>query len=101
MMAANTSAATLGEPAGVARAVLDVVDAEQPPLRILVGGQAYDIAQGIYDTRQKTWAGWETISRAADKFPTKADLFEAIVVDYWSAGADGGCTPLPARPPRD
>ena len=32
------------------------------------------------------------------QFPNKADLFEAIVVDYWSTGTDGRCTPEPGSP---
>jgi AcrR family transcriptional regulator len=32
------------------------------------------------------------------QFPTKADLFGAIVIDYWSTGTDGGGTLPPGAP---
>ena len=40
------------------------------------------------------------VSRATlfKQFPTKADLFAAIVVDYWSTGVDGGHTPPAGAP---
>jgi AcrR family transcriptional regulator len=34
------------------------------------------------------------------QFPTKADLFEAIVLQFWDAGADEDVTPPPAGDPR-
>jgi NAD(P)-dependent dehydrogenase (short-subunit alcohol dehydrogenase family) len=46
-------------------AILAVVDAPSPPLRLLLSGLAYDLAQGAYTRRQQAWAEWETVSRQA------------------------------------
>ncbi|TDD17251.1 SDR family NAD(P)-dependent oxidoreductase [Nonomuraea diastatica] len=53
------------EPDDTAAAMLAVVDADEPPLRLLLSGAAYDVATGVYAARLKTWAAWEQISRAA------------------------------------
>jgi NAD(P)-dependent dehydrogenase (short-subunit alcohol dehydrogenase family) len=47
-------------------AVLAAADAADPPLRLLLGGLAYDLTQGAYARRRQTWAEWETVSRQAD-----------------------------------
>jgi NAD(P)-dependent dehydrogenase (short-subunit alcohol dehydrogenase family) len=46
-------------------AVLAVVDAEEPPLRLLLSGGAYDLATATYASRLKVWADWEPVSRSA------------------------------------
>ncbi len=46
-------------------AILAVVDAPSPPLRLLLSGLAYDLAQGAYARRQQSWAEWEAVSRQA------------------------------------
>ncbi|OLR93235.1 SDR family oxidoreductase [Actinokineospora bangkokensis] len=56
---------TPGPDATVA-AVFAAVDAENPPLRLLLSGRAYDIAQNLYAERLKTWAEWEDATRSAD-----------------------------------
>jgi len=50
----------------IVAAILAVVDAPAPPLRLLLSGLAYDLAQGTYTRRQQVWAEWEAISRQAD-----------------------------------
>lgn len=47
-------------------AILALVDAPAPPLRLLLSGLAYDLAQGTCTRRQQAWAEWEAISRQAD-----------------------------------
>jgi NAD(P)-dependent dehydrogenase (short-subunit alcohol dehydrogenase family) len=66
-MAEQSASYVPGEPEGVARAVLAVADAEEPPLRILCGNTAFDLAHAIYQGRLKTWDDWEETSRAAEK----------------------------------
>jgi hypothetical protein len=65
-MAARRSASVPGDPAAAARALLDVVDAEQPPLRVLFGAlfgvPVPEIVQGIYDRRLKEWAAWQDLA---------------------------------------
>jgi NAD(P)-dependent dehydrogenase (short-subunit alcohol dehydrogenase family) len=53
-------------PADVARVVLAVVDADEPPLRILVGGLAADAVIPITEERVAGWRRWEDLGRSAD-----------------------------------
>ncbi|WP_051407483.1 SDR family oxidoreductase [Nocardia sp. CNY236] len=54
------------EPRLAAEALLELVDSDEPPLRLLLGGTAYDLAFDISRRRMDTWAGWEQVSRAAE-----------------------------------
>jgi NAD(P)-dependent dehydrogenase (short-subunit alcohol dehydrogenase family) len=54
------------EPRLAAEAVLKLVDSQDPPLRLLLGGMVYDLAFDISRRRMETWAGWEQVSRAAE-----------------------------------
>ncbi|MEU3650098.1 SDR family NAD(P)-dependent oxidoreductase [Lentzea sp. NPDC034063] len=56
---------TMSDPAVTTAAVFAAIDAEQPPRRLLLSGSAFDIVQGVYAERLKTWADWETVSRSA------------------------------------
>jgi hypothetical protein len=47
-------------------AILAVVDAADPPLRLLLSSAAYDAAQAVYAKKLQTWADWEAVSRAAE-----------------------------------
>ncbi|UPK64758.1 SDR family NAD(P)-dependent oxidoreductase [Rhodococcus pyridinivorans] len=53
-------------PALAARALLEVVDADRPPRRIVLGNAVLDAA--VAATREKiaTWLEWESVSRAAE-----------------------------------
>jgi NAD(P)-dependent dehydrogenase (short-subunit alcohol dehydrogenase family) len=55
-----------GDPTASAAAVLALVDADEPPLRLLLGGFATDYVHDLYPKRLATWAAWEQVSRAAD-----------------------------------
>lgn len=59
------AASVPGDPTAAARALLDIVDAEQPPLRVLFGAlfgvPVPEIVRGIYDRRLKEWAAWEDL----------------------------------------
>ncbi|MFE0699715.1 SDR family NAD(P)-dependent oxidoreductase [Streptomyces sp. NPDC058872] len=55
------------EPRLAAEALLALVDAEEPPLRLLLGSMVYDLAFDMVERRKATWAGWEQISRAAER----------------------------------
>jgi NAD(P)-dependent dehydrogenase (short-subunit alcohol dehydrogenase family) len=65
-MAARRSASVPGDPAAAARALLDIVDAEQPPLRVLFGAlfgvPTTEIVRGVYDRRLKEWAAREDLA---------------------------------------
>ena len=57
--------ATPGDPAATRDAVLQVVDAEDPPLRIFFGDGPLALATADYESRLATWRKWEPVSVAA------------------------------------
>ncbi|MFJ8014332.1 SDR family NAD(P)-dependent oxidoreductase [Streptomyces sp. NPDC096339] len=54
------------DPKLAAEALLHLVDSDEPPLRLLLGNMAYDLAFDIARKRVFTWAAWEHVSRAAE-----------------------------------
>jgi NAD(P)-dependent dehydrogenase (short-subunit alcohol dehydrogenase family) len=54
-----------GDPVATRDAVLKVVDAEKPPLRIFFGDGPLAIATKDYESRLATWREWEPVSIAA------------------------------------
>jgi NAD(P)-dependent dehydrogenase (short-subunit alcohol dehydrogenase family) len=54
-----------GDPAATAEAVLKVVDAEEPPLRLLLGSVPLPIIRQVYAQRIATWDKWAEVSNAA------------------------------------
>lgn len=65
-MAAGRDGAIIGDPAAAGRAILKVVDAEEPPLRVLFGTQPTQIAPYLYQQRLDTWKQWEWLSIEAN-----------------------------------
>ncbi|GAB3968298.1 SDR family oxidoreductase [Plantactinospora veratri] len=55
------------DPRLAAEALLKLVDSDDPPLRLLLGSMVYDLAFDISRRRMETWAGWERVSRAAER----------------------------------
>jgi NAD(P)-dependent dehydrogenase (short-subunit alcohol dehydrogenase family) len=53
---------TPGTPAATRVAILKVVDADEPPLRILFGNGPLAIATADYESRLATWREWEPVS---------------------------------------
>ena len=53
-----------GDPSATKAAILKIVDAEQPPLRIFLGKSFDDVAD-LYDERLRTWRDWQPVSLAA------------------------------------
>ncbi|CDO87367.1 short-chain dehydrogenase [Mycobacterium triplex] len=61
-------ASILGEPSdptATAAALLSVVDAEKPPLRIIFGSTMLPIVKNIYQGRITGWEEWDHVGRAA------------------------------------
>ncbi|MEX5719387.1 SDR family oxidoreductase [Geodermatophilus maliterrae] len=54
-----------GDPVATRAAVLRVVDAEDPPLRVFFGDGPLAIATRDYESRLATWREWEPVSVAA------------------------------------
>lgn len=57
-----------GDPARAAQAIIDAITAEQPPLRLLLGKAAYDIATAKLDSLKTTFDGWREVTLSTD-FP--------------------------------
>lgn len=55
------------DPRLAAEAMLAVVDSDHPPLRLLLGSMAYDLAHHLSQQRLDTWATWEQVSRDAER----------------------------------
>ena len=54
-----------GDPRASAAAVLKIVDAEQPPLRVFFGELPLQLAKVDYENRLKTWEEWQPVAVAA------------------------------------
>jgi NAD(P)-dependent dehydrogenase (short-subunit alcohol dehydrogenase family) len=58
----------LGDPEATVPALFALVDANEPPRRLILGALVPDIV-GIYEERVRTWRSWEPISLAAFGHP--------------------------------
>ncbi|WP_214402118.1 SDR family oxidoreductase [Pseudonocardia lacus] len=56
---------TPGDPTASASAVLAVVDADEPPLRIFLGSAPLGIATADYESRLRTWREWQDVAEKA------------------------------------
>jgi NAD(P)-dependent dehydrogenase (short-subunit alcohol dehydrogenase family) len=54
-----------GDPAATREAILRVVDAEEPPLRVFFGEGPLAIATADYESRLKTWNDWQDVALIA------------------------------------
>jgi NAD(P)-dependent dehydrogenase (short-subunit alcohol dehydrogenase family) len=54
-----------GVPAATREAILRIVDAGTPPLRVFLGEQPLGIATADYESRLATWREWQPVSAAA------------------------------------
>jgi NAD(P)-dependent dehydrogenase (short-subunit alcohol dehydrogenase family) len=61
--ARNTSGP--GDPKASAAAVLRIVDAEEPPLRVFFGAAPLSIAKADYASRLETWEKWDDVAQLA------------------------------------
>jgi NAD(P)-dependent dehydrogenase (short-subunit alcohol dehydrogenase family) len=57
--------ATPGDPQASAAAVLKIVDAEKPPLRVFFGSLPIKLAKADYESRIKTWDEWQPVAELA------------------------------------
>jgi len=63
------SGAKRGDPQATAEAILQIVDAENPPLRFLLGNEMLPMVRAAYADRLATWEAWEEVSNAAQGEP--------------------------------
>ena len=54
--------ANLGDPKASAAAILQIVDAPEPPLRVFFGEAPLQLAKADYESRLKTWEEWQPVS---------------------------------------
>jgi NAD(P)-dependent dehydrogenase (short-subunit alcohol dehydrogenase family) len=62
---ARRASMSRGNPSASSAAVLKVVDAENPPLRIFLGRTPLATAEADYATRLETWREWQDVAIAA------------------------------------
>jgi NAD(P)-dependent dehydrogenase (short-subunit alcohol dehydrogenase family) len=63
-LAAMLTPEMMGDPAATMPAILQVVDADKPPLRLILGSMGPLVRQ-VYEERMKTWDAWLEVSAAA------------------------------------
>ena len=54
-----------GNPKASAAALLKVVDAEEPPLRVFFGEAPLGLAREDYENRLRTWEQWQPVAELA------------------------------------
>jgi NAD(P)-dependent dehydrogenase (short-subunit alcohol dehydrogenase family) len=57
--------ASAGNPAATAAALLKVVDAQEPPLRVFFGATPLQTAKADYESRLRTWEQWQPVAELA------------------------------------
>ncbi len=65
MEARKVRNANPGDPAATGPAILQIVDAEDPPLRVFLGDAPLGIATRDYESRLAEWREWEHVSKLA------------------------------------
>ncbi|MEA5365367.1 oxidoreductase [Amycolatopsis sp., V23-08] len=55
-----------GDPARAAEAVVTALEADEPPLRLLLGTAALEVARGKVEALQRDFARWEELSRSTE-----------------------------------
>jgi NAD(P)-dependent dehydrogenase (short-subunit alcohol dehydrogenase family) len=61
----KTRWAAPGDPKASAAAVLKVVDADEPPLRVFFGTEPLGMAKADYEQRLRTWEQWQSVAELA------------------------------------
>jgi NAD(P)-dependent dehydrogenase (short-subunit alcohol dehydrogenase family) len=61
------SGGALGDPAKVARVVLEVADMDHPPLRLILGSEAYAYATAAARARAESDAAWHRLTISTDR----------------------------------
>lgn len=60
-----TASGTKGDPVATRSAILKVVDAAEPPLRVFFGDKPLGIAEADYESRLATWREWQPVALEA------------------------------------
>ncbi|MCL2465346.1 MAG: SDR family NAD(P)-dependent oxidoreductase [Micrococcales bacterium] len=70
--------ARLGDPAASAAALFEAVDADDPPLRLFLGGSSLAAVAADYATRLATWRQWQPVAVTATGSVVTSDLEEEV-----------------------
>jgi NAD(P)-dependent dehydrogenase (short-subunit alcohol dehydrogenase family) len=62
-----------GDPEATGPAILELVDADEPPLRVFFGSSGLEMAKREYADRIETWERWNDLSVRAQGQPRKPD----------------------------
>ncbi|MFI6347362.1 SDR family NAD(P)-dependent oxidoreductase [Streptomyces sp. NPDC050560] len=62
-----------GDPAATPPALFAVLDAERPPLRLILGSRSLPLFRRVYEDRLAEWNEWAAVSNAAQGRPAAAD----------------------------
>lgn len=57
----------LGDPEAARSAILEIVDAKDPPLRVFFGKDAFAVAKGDYEQRLAEWTRWQALAERAHR----------------------------------
>ncbi|SNQ45309.1 Short-chain dehydrogenase [Frankia canadensis] len=58
----KAGSSSAGDPAAAGPALMKIVEAENPPLRVLFGAPPTQLVKYLYQQRLNTWAQWEDVS---------------------------------------
>lgn len=67
MSGGDGGAMDFGDPAAAAQALLQVVDADEPPVRVFFGNTALAMTRPVYEQRLQTWEQWDGVAQAAHR----------------------------------
>ena len=62
---ARFSSRRAGDPEATGAAILELVDADEPPLRLFLGEGNLEMINAEYQSRLQTWAAWDSVAVAA------------------------------------
>lgn len=65
---AASSGTQPGDPARAAKAIIEAIDAQKPPLRLLLGSDAYQLVSGHLDDLRSNFEAWKHVTTSTD-FP--------------------------------
>ena len=71
---AQLSTSERGDPQATPDALFKIVDAEEPPLRLILGSTGLPMVRAAYTARMATWEAWEAVSNGAQGEPRKSPV---------------------------
>jgi hypothetical protein len=71
---AGAATMEFGDPQATTKAILQIVDMANPPLRFFVGTEGLPVARKAFADRLATWEAWEVLSNEAQGVSKKLNL---------------------------